>query len=808
VEALEERTLLNAGSLDLTFGNHGNGLLTTGLSYTALNSNSVAVQPDGKVVVAGVSNAAGVGMFDVARFNTDGSLDTTFGGTGLVSEQIAPGSTDTAIGVVIQPDGKIVVAGNTNAFGSQENFAVMRFNPDGTVDTSFGNNGERVIDFYGGNDFLSAIALEPNGRIVVVGKSDTHFALARLNADGSQDADFDGDGKLVFDFAATITAGLLSGSTDGINALAIQPNGDIVVAGFTNVEVDLLKINNNPNNWNVAMGRFNYIDGTLDSTFGRGGLQVIDYLGSPHGNTPEGPSEMATGLAVLPSGELAFSGWTEYGGGGENYYLGVTKNGILDGSFNADGEVVTDFSPDFTSGSLGSPDLQDQANAIVVQPDGHIVMAGFSGPANTGSALDPQPPTTSSFSLARYNSDGTLDQNFGFHGLVMTSFNPNVSLDNVTDIVMQPNGDILAVGTSDNQDGTGPHLVMARYLGEVPDPISFTSASYSVLENGNSATITVTRGGDTSSAATINFSTSNGTAIAGKNYAATSGVLSFSAGQANASFNVPIIDDGVFQSPNPYLNLTLSNPQGGGAILGNPVTATLTILETDHTTSSQNYIITVYQDLLHINPDPASFAKWTHYLAHGGSKAQFVLSVESTQLYRHLVVQGIFQKYLRRAPSASELNHYTTLLTNGTTDEQVAAQVGATLEYYTNWGGGTPNSWVSNFFSDAVGHGIDPNSLTAYANQLANGFTRYQVALEILTSNPYRLDLIANWYQLYVHQAISSKNLNYYLSLMKSGVTGQHSIFLSDKNGLPKGRADDEDIIALILSSKQFLAQF
>jgi uncharacterized delta-60 repeat protein len=807
VEALEDRTLMNAGALDTTFGT--GGLLTTNLSYTALNSNSVAVQPDGKILVAGVSTAANVGEFSVARFNADGSLDTTFGGTGLVSANIALGSTDQAVGLVLQPDGKVVVAGDTNAGGAQENFGVMRFNPDGSIDTTFGNNGSVIIDFYNGDDYLSAIGLEPNGRIVVAGRSDTHFALARLNADGSQDADFDGDGKLMFDFAATITGGKLTGSTDGINALTIQQNGDIVVAGFTNVSVDLQYIATNPILWNFALGRFNYIDGTLDTKFGRGGLQVVDYLGSPNGNAPNGPSDIATSITTLSDGRLAVAGWTEYGGGGQNYDLAIlTTLGVVDPTFNADGEVVTDFSPNFQSGSLGQPDIQDQANGITVQPDGHIVLAGFSGQANTASNADPQPPATSAFSLARYNPDGTLDQNFGFHGLVTTKFNNN-SLDNITDVVMQPNGAILAVGTSDDQNGNGPHLVMARYTGLVPDPISFTASAYSSLESSGAATISVTRGGDISSAATIQFATSDGTAKAGKNYAARTGTLSFSAGQANASFVVPLIDDNVFQSPNLSLNLTLSNPQGGGAILGNPTTAVLTILESDHTTRTQNYIIQVYQDLLHQTPSPAALAKWTHYLNSGGSKANFVLALENTSAYRQLVVQGIFTKYLRRSPSGTELSHYTHLLATGSTDEQVAAQVGATAEYYNNYGGGTPSSWVANFFQDATGHAIDAGSLSTYTNQLAKGSTRYQVALEILTSNAYRLTLISNWYQLYVHHAINSKTLNGYLSLMRGGGSlGQQSLFLGDPGALITGPLRDERIIALILSSKPYLAQF
>src|SRR5581483_11960782 len=170
--------------------------------------------------------------FALARFNINGSPDTSFDGDGLVTTNI--GGIDRAVDLAVQPNGKIVVLGTTSV-GGTSNFAVVRYNSNGTVDTGFGNNGVRLIDFYNREDTASAVAIQGNGRIVVCGTSAVvingnpvaFFAVARLHSDGAQDSDFDADGKVTFNFGLQLVGNVTPLSTDTLNDIAIAADGQI-----------------------------------------------------------------------------------------------------------------------------------------------------------------------------------------------------------------------------------------------------------------------------------------------------------------------------------------------------------------------------------------------------------------------------------------------------------------------------------------------------------------------------------------------------------------------------------------------------
>jgi uncharacterized delta-60 repeat protein len=571
IELLEKRELLSntAGMLDPSFGgNPVAGLDLTNLFYDGMNKNSTAIQADGKIVVAGVSAAANPGMFAVARFDTLGNLDPTFGPNhnGLVLTQFVPGvSVDAARDIAVQTDGKIVVAGTTNAGGgnSQDNFGVIRYLPDGSVDTAnFGVGGKALVDFYGGDDQLRAMAIQADGRIVLAGLTtpvgDPHqkFAIARMNSDGTQDSDFDADGKITFDFASQYTGGLLFDSTDGLNDVAIQPDGKIVVAGFTTTSPDL-KTAQGP--LNFALARFNGIDGTLDASFGKSGLVDTDFLGADNGNTVVDGNDLANQVVITPSGRIFAAGWTEQGGGGQNFGLvAYSPNGQVDKTFNADGLVETDFSTNFTSGSLGLPPVNDQANSMILQPDGKIVMSGLTNRNGTNS-----------FGLARYNVDGTLDQGFGTHGEVVTAFGAG-SDDTANNLLIQPDGKLVLAGFSNGS------FALARYFGYLPGSFQFASATASVLQDGGSLILTVNRVGGTDGPATVQFATSDGTAIAGTDYVTTTGVLSFAPGQSTQSITIPILNSAV-AGPDRTFTVTLNNATGG-ATLGATPSITVTVI--------------------------------------------------------------------------------------------------------------------------------------------------------------------------------------------------------------------------------------
>jgi uncharacterized delta-60 repeat protein len=276
------------GSLDDTFGRDGR--VTAPVSRRG-RAFAVAIQADGKIV-AGGGPVGGGGRFALARFDQYGSLDPTFGGDGRVK---APSGTLSDI--AIQPDGKIVAVGSSeiSSFALNFGFAVARYNPDGTPDTTFDRDGKtRTIfrDSYGGSEaYASAVAIQPDGSIVAAGEfrtEDRHgnplrgFALARYHVNGSADGSFGGDGKVKTRF----------GQTSAAFSVAVQTDGRIVAAG---VIADLS---------DVVPSRFAVIrygpDGSLDQSFGRDGKR----------KTRIGFQPSATDVAIQPNGAITVGGET------------------------------------------------------------------------------------------------------------------------------------------------------------------------------------------------------------------------------------------------------------------------------------------------------------------------------------------------------------------------------------------------------------------------------------------------------------------------------------------------------------------
>ena len=190
------------GDLDTTFGSGGK--VTTFFNFS--DANSVAVQADGKIVVAG-ANQPGNGSRNIvlARYHANGSLDNSFGNGGIVTTSV--GNFNSASGIAIQADGKIVVAGFSGSSRSVGSFAVVRYETTGALDTSFDGDGKVIIDM-GNYNFANDLAIQPDGKIVVVGgsgvaqSSNYAFAVARLNSDGSLDTSFDGDGRVITSLGA------------------------------------------------------------------------------------------------------------------------------------------------------------------------------------------------------------------------------------------------------------------------------------------------------------------------------------------------------------------------------------------------------------------------------------------------------------------------------------------------------------------------------------------------------------------------------------------------------------------------------
>jgi uncharacterized delta-60 repeat protein len=215
------------GSLDAGFGIGGKS--TTESCPFYLTANAMAIQPDGKIVLAGNAQMITFSNFAVARFNTDGNLERTFGSGGVMSTDFMGGH-DEAADLALQPDGKIVLAGfASNRSGSTSDFAVARYNSNGHLDRDFGTNGRAVADFFGDFEIGNAMALLPDGRIVLVGyalisENNSDFATAVFTSGGELDTTFGQSGRTTTDFY---------GFADNPMAISVQPDGKFIVSGYT-----------------------------------------------------------------------------------------------------------------------------------------------------------------------------------------------------------------------------------------------------------------------------------------------------------------------------------------------------------------------------------------------------------------------------------------------------------------------------------------------------------------------------------------------------------------------------------------------
>jgi uncharacterized delta-60 repeat protein len=405
------------GSLDNTFGT--NGLVSTFIS-SGDNTNdkaySVAIQPDGKIVVAGYSNDTTGGSiysaFAVARFNPNGTLDNTFGTKGSVRTFInGGGGIDVGRHVLIQPNGKIVVVGMSLIISVFYDLGVARFNSDGKMDNTFGTNGTTSVtaigDPYDYNSF--SCALQPDGKIVVAGSSisfdnvsNVPFTVARLNSNGTLDNTFGVNGT-----SGTYISGGDS-TNDVCNSVSIQPDGKIVLAGYSG-RASLTLINDIA----FAVARFDS-NGTKDRTFGTNGT-VRAYI-----NGTDSTSDRAYSAAIQSDGKIVV------GGGSSSSLLGQStfaiarfdSNGTKDSTFGTNGTVTTTFGSDMN--------VSDAAMSIALQTDGKILAGGYSQIAS-GSTV---------FVLARYltsnmtgiNEDKSLPKSFALEQNYPNPFNPSTTI--------------------------------------------------------------------------------------------------------------------------------------------------------------------------------------------------------------------------------------------------------------------------------------------------------------------------------------------------------------------------------------------
>ncbi|HEV7644603.1 MAG TPA: carboxypeptidase regulatory-like domain-containing protein [Pyrinomonadaceae bacterium] len=456
-------SIINAapGQFDPTF--NGTGKLISGQSFphTWVTKN-LAIQPDGKILAGGWNLEPFLNRGTLVRYNPSGALDTTFGNNGSV-DLIFPGDVRVFPSEIkMQSDGKIVMAVNAmNVAGC----GVMRLNADGSADSSFGTGGISTMTVPGESCMASGLAIQNDGRYVVMSKiinpidSQASFALMRFMPDGTPDNTFGGDGQL---------NGGTQFSSDRYRSLLLQPDGKLIIVGETDVMSKHI------------LYRFNG-DGTADNSFGTNGRAII------------GVGEQCVGsysAALQPDGKIILAG----GGGGMGSSCVVAAGQVRFGfemmRLNADG------SPDPTFGTNGyvfTPEADKQikiARGLAIQPDGRILLGGsatYQGVPYPGYSY-------ADIAVARYSVNGVLEGSssrskffdakfsggesllgsiWGMDGIVRARLFDNVQT-GVGQIEFDAAGRLVVYGAY-NVDGVAyPGMALARFQGEASPYSSIT----------------------------------------------------------------------------------------------------------------------------------------------------------------------------------------------------------------------------------------------------------------------------------------------------------------------------------------------
>ncbi len=421
----------NPADLDPTFGN--GGIVTTALSNDRALANDMLIQPDGKIVVAGEVKS-GLMHFGVARYNSDGSLDTDFGTNGIVLTTY--GGDAWGKGVALQSDGSIIVTGLTYSSATSYKALVARYTPNGVLDNTFGVNGLTILP---GLDNSMKVVIQPDDKIIVGGFTNDNFALSRLNADGTIDTSYGDNGFVVTHMKDP--AGI---ETEGfIQNMALQSDGKLVAVGFTNSFTTY---------YDVAVARYNE-NGTLDYTFNNVGYFITD-LGEY--------ADFGISVKIQPDNKILVGGHKEtdlipevpdY----DMVVLRLNPNGTIDQSFGANG---------FTYIRTGAEASYN--DDIELQSDGKIL---FTGQAATYS--------TQKFEIlvGRLNSDGTIDTSFGDGGYRF--YDPFGTPDHTKSIKVDNDGKIVLAGYSTLVNNGKSNFRVMRLMGDAEsEPIPAVNVTF------------------------------------------------------------------------------------------------------------------------------------------------------------------------------------------------------------------------------------------------------------------------------------------------------------------------------------------
>ncbi|GEP50564.1 hypothetical protein FNO01nite_12360 [Flavobacterium noncentrifugens] len=442
---------------DLSFGNNGKVQTSFGADNSILSR--IAVQPDGKIVACGTYNKEidtapyTVNQLALTRYNINGTIDLSFGTNGKIILPIGSDDSNEHNDVKILSNGKILVMTNrtVNAAPNQQNtdYVLLRFNADGTPDGGFGTNGMAVADF-DRSDFGRDMELQSDGKIVIAGTSftydsnDTDFAVSRYNSDGSKDLIFGVNGIVRINFGTSTNSA--TRTYEDANALKIQPDGKIIIAGYTSDGMG-------PERAKFALARLN-ADGTLDANFGVNGKAYTNFTAD---------DEIAESIQLLPNGKIIACG-TMYYNNDDNEKIVVAKynaNGTLDATFANGGKLITE---------TNNQTPENYAFGSHLTGDGKFLIVG--GGFNNG--------ILNAF-LLQINADGSQDAAFGNNGFYWIDPQEMAA---AKDIIITNDGKITLGGVTVTSDGpTGEQFVLWRFIQQTLVQQDFSKTAFTVSPN-------------------------------------------------------------------------------------------------------------------------------------------------------------------------------------------------------------------------------------------------------------------------------------------------------------------------------------
>ncbi|MEQ1902744.1 MAG: DUF4347 domain-containing protein, partial [Pirellulaceae bacterium] len=605
----------------------GTGKVTTAISGNWDGASATAIQPDGKILVVGGYNSGTTTEPFIARYNADGTLDTSFGTGGIVTMSLGA-SHDAFTSLALQADGKILAAGYSQN-GATNDFAVVRFNANGTLDTSFDGDGIALIDLAGGHDYANGIAVQTDGKILLGGYAtvagNEDFALVRLNASGSLDTSFDTDGKVT----TAIGAGV-----DRANGLALQSDGKVVLVGYSH----------NGTNEDVAIVRYN-TNGSLDTSFDSDGKRTVA-VGSGY--------DVANAVALQTDGKIVVAGDSLIGATPDFTVLRFNTDGSLDTSFDTDGIATI---------AVGAS--SDYSKAMAIQPDGRIIVVGesFNGANND-------------VAVVRLNANGSADTSFDTDGKLTTAI--GTATDTAAGIALQSDGKLVVAGYAtfasgdntvvryntngslDTSFGATSTLNGTPTYTEGTSPVVLDSnvtifdAELSASNNFNGATLTLVRSGGansqdvlsaTGTLASISAASGNvvvgGTTIGTYTNASGTLVLTFNASATNALVNSAMQQIAYSNSSNAppasaLIDWTFNDNNSGAQGSGGALSASGSVVVNITATNDAPTLTTFSSPVVTINEDTQATITFADLLAAGneadvdGTVTAFVVKTVSS----------------------------------------------------------------------------------------------------------------------------------------------------------------------------------